>query len=100
MNTIPGPLGRPCESVTPEVSECSRMPRRRRRASTAAVACPPSCAIVITVRASGHTRRLRTTTSAAAAVARTTSIGGSGWVSATRDRASVSEDGEIDTARP
>ena len=31
---MPGPRGRPTETVTPELSECSRMPASRRPVST------------------------------------------------------------------
>ena len=51
VTTMPGPVGFPRETVSPEVSECSRMPDSRRPLSSAATPCAPSWAIVTTCRA-------------------------------------------------
>src|SRR6266581_2692074 len=88
-NTTPGPVGRPRVRVSPEVSECSRMPRRRRPARTATSAWPPSCAMVIAFRASTQAGRGTTASTASAAVASTRRCGGSGWVLHTRCQTSV-----------
>ncbi|CAO5169363.1 hypothetical protein FAIPA1_20274 [Frankia sp. AiPs1] len=89
MATTPGPVGRPEETVTPEVSECSRTPARRRPLSTAISACPPSCAMVITCRATGHTWSLSTVTAASTAARISTQLGGSGCASRLRRRMSI-----------
>src|SRR6266545_5029811 len=86
---MPAPVGRPRVRVRPDVSECSRMPRRRRPASTATRAWPPSWAMVIALRASTHAGRGTTTSSASAAVTTTSRYGGSGWVPQTRCQRSV-----------
>src|SRR5438067_5815278 len=78
-NTMPGPVGRPRVRVSPDVSECSRIPRSRRPARTATSACPPSWAMVIALRASTHAGRGTTASTAAAAVTSTSRCGGSGW---------------------
>ena len=64
---MPRPLGRPADNVSPEVSECRRMPVSLRPVSTAASACPPSWAIVIALRAIRHGSRSTTTASARSA---------------------------------
>jgi hypothetical protein len=74
---MPGPWGLPRVSVSPEVSECSRMPLNRRPASSATSACPASCTMVITLRAGRHSADTNTTTSAMPAVTSTTASGGS-----------------------
>ena len=47
---MPGPRGRPTLTVSPDVSECRRMPESRRRVTVAAKPCPASCTIVIPCR--------------------------------------------------
>ena len=78
VRIMPGPVGRPAESVSPEVSECSRMPCSLRPVSRATRACPPSCAMVTALRAIRQGSRVETTTSATAPVISTSSGGGSG----------------------
>ena len=56
--TMPGPRGRPRETVSPEVSECRRMPLSRRPHATATTAWPPSWAMVTTCRARRHAGRI------------------------------------------
>src|SRR5690606_2117827 len=61
---MPGPVGLPFDTVTPEVSEGRGMPCNRRPASRATNAGPASCTIVTTFRANRH--GLPTTTTASA----------------------------------
>ncbi len=74
--TIPGPLRLPRETVSPEVSACSRIPSSFRPDSSEAAAWPLSCAIVIAIRVIRHSRGLATMSSATAALAATTHPGG------------------------
>ena len=53
---MPSPVGRPADTVSPEVSECSRIPDRRRPAASATSPCAPSWAMVTTCRV-GRQRR-------------------------------------------
>src|SRR5882757_8240792 len=73
---MPGPVVRPTDTVTPEVSECRRIPDSRRPVSTATIACPPSWAIVTTVRATRHSPRWPTTSSASSGASSGTSWSG------------------------
>src|SRR3954454_8655736 len=81
---MPGPVGRPAETVRPEVSECSRMPERRRPAARATAPWAPSWAIVTTCRVARQSVGERTSTAAAAAAATRTVGDGSGTVAVTR----------------
>src|SRR6476469_1369585 len=81
---MPGPRGRPRETVSPEVSECSRIPLRRRPVSTAATPCAPSWAIVTTCRVSDQACDQSTSTSATTAAPSTTVDGGAGCTAYTR----------------
>ena len=54
MTTTPGPVGRPRETVTPDVSECSRMPLSCLPTSAATSACPASWAVVMPRRTLGQ----------------------------------------------
>src|SRR5215831_10632135 len=83
---MPAPLRLPRDTVSPEVSECSRIPSSRRPLSTEMRACPPSCAIVIAFRVRCQARGFSTTTSAATALAATVQTGGTGWVPASRSQ--------------
>src|SRR3954468_7457314 len=74
---MPGPVGRPAETVSPEVSECSRIPDSRRPAARATAPWAPSWAIVTTCRVARHSVGERTSTAAAAAA--TTRTVGDGW---------------------
>src|SRR4051812_45447133 len=74
---MPGPLGRPTDRGSPEVSECSRIPVSRRPVSTAVTACPPSCTIVTRFRAQRQNPSTTTTTSAASPVPATSQLSGS-----------------------
>ena len=76
MMTIPGPLRLPRETVSPEVSACSRIPSSRRPDISEAAAWPLSCTIVIAILVSRHSRGLATMSSATAALAPTTHPGG------------------------
>src|SRR3954453_9256233 len=87
---MPGPWGRPTDTVTPEVSECSRIPLRRRPVSSAAMPCAPSCTIVTTCRVTRHVRGIRTRTADRSAVPATTAADGGGWVATTRCHTSLS----------
>ena len=51
---MPAPVGRPAETVSPEVSECSRMPDSRRPVARATSPCAPSWAMVTTCRVGRH----------------------------------------------
>src|SRR5690606_20337219 len=77
VRIMPGPVGLPRVSVTPEVSECRRMPCSLRRVSTAASAWPPSWAMVIRPRDNCHDVVDETITRAANADRRTAQPGGS-----------------------
>ena len=74
--TIPGPLRLPRETVSPEVSACSRIPSSRRPDSSEAAAWPLSCAIVIAIRVIRQSSGLTTMSSATAALTPTTHTGG------------------------
>src|SRR4051812_47290655 len=74
---MPGPVGRPAETVSPEVSECSRLPDSRRPAARATAPWAPSWAIVTTCRVARQSVGERTSTAAAAAA--TTRTVGDGW---------------------
>lgn len=76
VRIMPGPRGLPLVRVTPEVSECRRMPSSLRRVSSATSACPPSWAMVISPRDSCHEVDHDTTPSAASADSSTTHRGG------------------------
>jgi hypothetical protein len=76
--TAPGPVRRPREYVSPEVSACSLMPSSRRPLSTEASACPPSCAIVITFLASRHASVVSTMSRAVTPLTATTHTGATG----------------------
>src|SRR4051812_37216605 len=80
---MPSPVGRPAETVSPDVSECSRMPDRRRPAARATSPCAPSWAIVTTCRVGRQSVGERTSTAATAAVPRSTSGRRSGDVAVT-----------------
>jgi len=75
---MPGPVRGPLETVTPEVSECIRIPCRRRPVSRAATAWPPSWVIVTASRISGQVRPDTTSRVAARAVSTTTAVCGGG----------------------
>ena len=82
---MPGPLGRPLDTVRPEVSECSRIPRSRRPASRAATAWPPSWAMVTSIRLYGQTRRdEHQAESRPPPSSATTAADGAGWVETAR----------------
>jgi len=83
---MPGPVRLPRDTVSPEVSECSRIPSSRRPLSTETRACPPSCAIVIAFRVRCQARGFSTTSSAVTALAATAQAGGTGWVPASRSQ--------------
>ena len=57
---MPGPLARPLETVSPDVSECSRMPCRRRPVKNAATPWAPSWVMVTSIRVYGQIARGRT----------------------------------------
>jgi len=84
VSTIPGPDPRPRDTVSPDVSECSRIPSSRRPLSTETSACPPSCAIVIAFRARCQPRTSSTIASATSPLTATTHAGGTGWVPVSR----------------
>ena len=88
---MPGPVGRPAETVSPDVSECSRMPDSRRPAARATRPWAPSCAIVTTCRVGRHSTGERTSTAATAAVPSSTSVGSSGTVAVTRAQNSAED---------
>src|SRR3569833_2738824 len=92
VTIMPGPYGLPLETVTPEVSECSRMLCSWRPVASAASACPPSCAIVTTLRSTCHTEWTETAASAATPVTVTSHHGGCGWVPTTSCLTSPSVD--------
>src|SRR5579875_2003785 len=52
---MPGPRGRPRDTVRPELSECSRMPDNRRPTSRATTPCAPSWTTVTRCRVTRHT---------------------------------------------
>src|SRR5918993_739981 len=81
---MPRPVGRPEETVSPEVSECSRMPDSRRPAASATTPCAPSWAMVTTCRVARQSAGERTRTAAAAAAASRTVMDRSGTVAVTR----------------
>jgi hypothetical protein len=88
---MPGPLGRPLETVSPEVSECSRMPWSRRPVTNAATPWAPSWVIVTSMRVYGQTARGRTSAAArVAASATTTGAGGGCTVVARRQTSAIS----------
>src|SRR5215218_1399140 len=89
VNTMPGPVGLPTETVTPDVSECSRIPVSRRPVSSAASAWPPSWAIVTTFLDSRQAWYGATTANANTPVATTNHSFGSGWVPVRRSHISV-----------
>lgn len=89
VSTIPGPSRLPRETVSPEVSACSRMPCSRRPVSSEASACPPSCAMVMAIRVSRHARGLVTSSSAAAAPMTTAQPRGSACVPVSRAQKSA-----------
>ena len=70
---MPSPVGRPAETVSPEVSECSRMPDSRRPAASATSPCAPSWAMVTTWRVGRQRAGERTSSAATAAVPSSTS---------------------------
>ena len=72
---MPSPVGRPADTVRPEVSECSRMPASRRPAASATSPCAPSWAMVTTVRAGRHRAGDPTTTAAATSAPTRTAVG-------------------------
>src|SRR5690242_20079290 len=77
---MPGPRGFPIDTVTPELSECSRMPASRRPVRNATTACPASWTIVETCRLTDQARGTTTRAPDVAAL-RTTSQGSAvtGW---------------------
>ena len=79
-------MGRPAETVSPEVSECSRIPDSRRPAASATSPCAPSCAIVTTWRVDRQSVGERTRSAATAAVPSRTSVRSSGTVAVTSPR--------------
>src|SRR4051794_40916071 len=83
---MPGPVRRPTETVSPEVSECSRMPARRRPVSRAATPWAPSWAIVTTCRVSGHSRGDSTSAAATTATAARIAALGAGCTATARDQ--------------
>src|SRR5215211_746962 len=89
ITTMPGPLGRPLETVSPDVSECNRMPCRRRPVTSAATPWAPSWVIVISIRVYCHATR-GSTRAPAVAAASTTRIGaGGGWTAIARRHTSA-----------
>lgn len=76
--------------VTPEVSECRRIPRSLRPDSAAATPWAPSCAIVTTCRVRRHAGRQATSPSATAAQASTAGSGSGGAVALARCHAVAS----------
>src|SRR5690349_21394503 len=68
VTIIPTPYGLPRETVTPDVSECSRIPCNCRPVTNAAKACPASCAIVTTPRVRCQAESTETAASAATPV--------------------------------
>ena len=78
---MPGPRGLPDETVTPEVSLCSRIPDSRLPTKRATSACDPSWAWVIRCRVASHNGRTVTSTSAITAVV-TIRAGGAGSLTA------------------
>jgi len=66
----------PRETVSPEVSACSRIPSSFRPDISEAAAWPLSCAIVIAIRVIRHNSGLTTMSSATAALTPTTHHGG------------------------
>src|SRR4051794_12946874 len=83
---MPRPVGRPAETVSPEVSECRRMPDSRRPAARATAPCAPSWAIVTACRVSRHRGGKRTSRAAAAADPSSTGMGRSGTTAVTRSQ--------------
>src|SRR5256714_5003126 len=86
---MPGPVGRPLVRVSPDVSECSRIPRRRRPTRTASGARPRWWATAPAWRASPRGGGGPRASGARPAVTSTSSFGGSGWVLHTRCQRSV-----------
>lgn len=86
---MPGPLGRPLETVSPEVSECSRMPWSRRPVTNAATPWAPSWVIVTSMRVYGQTARGRTSAAARAAASATTTGAGGGCTAVARRQTSA-----------
>ncbi len=86
---MPGPLGRPLETVSPDVSECSRMPCRRRPVNNAATPWAPSWVIVTSIRVYGQIARGRTSAPAITAAKATTMGVGGGWTAIARRHTSA-----------
>ena len=75
---MPGPLLRPFDTVSPDVSECSRIPASRRPLSSAATPCAPSWAIVTRWRVRRQASGTSTSARATAAAASTSPADGTG----------------------
>ena len=90
---MPGPLRLPRETVSPEVSACSRIPSSRRPDSREAAAWPLSCAMVIAILVSRHSRGLATTSSATAALTATTQTGGALCAAVSRSQNTATDKG-------
>src|SRR5699024_1978861 len=69
--TIPSPVGRPFDTVKPEISACTRMPRSLRPTSAATSACPASCKTVAKCRTIRSPNGVQVTNNAAMPTART-----------------------------
>ncbi len=95
VTTMPGPLRRPRDTVSPDVSACSRMPSRRRPDSSEAAACPLSCAIVIAIRVIRHSRGLATISSATAALTAITHPGGASCTPVSRSQNTATDKGYV-----
>jgi hypothetical protein len=91
--TIPAPFRLPRETVSPEVSACSRIPSSFRPDSSEAAAWPPSCAIVIAILVIRHSRGLATMSTATAALAATTHAGGALCAPITRSQNTATHKG-------
>ena len=86
---MPGPPARPLETVSPEVSECSRMPCRRRPVRSAATPWAPSWVMVTSIRVYGQIARGSTRATATTAARATTIGAGGGWTAIARRHTSA-----------
>ena len=83
---MPGPVGRPADTVSPEVSECSRMPGQPAAAASATTPCAPSWAMVTACRVTRHSAGESTRTAATAAAPSRAAAGRSGTGALTRSQ--------------
>src|SRR5882757_3344840 len=86
---MPRPYGFPRETVSPEVSECRRIPSSRRPDSRATRPWPPSWAMVTAFRVTCQAPLDSTAASASSAVTPISQRDGSGWVPVSRFHISV-----------